>query len=388
MKEEPTAKRRPSFATRLLAFFLTVALVLGGVALVAYRDHLNFDAFKRWFTYRSLERSDSGQAESFRYEGRYSDLFSDLNGDLLIASPSAARLYSAGGVEYLSLPCQLKQPGLSSRDGLAVVYDVGGSNLLGVQDRQEAFSLSLDSSKQLLSANLSENGWLAVTTKETGYKGVVTLYHGSADPVIALRISSRFLTDAVPSSDGKNLAVLAVGLEENTFASTLLLYPTDGSQEPFAQCSLGNDVILSLHYADGYYWTLGETSLSIVGEDGALAGQFDYSDQSLKSASLGGDGFATLLLGKYRAGSAAELVTVDQQGQSLGRLSIQEQVLSLSAAGRYVAVLTADQLDIYTKDFTLYDCLTGTQGARQVVLREDGSAFLIGSESARLYVPN
>ena len=388
MKDEPTAKRRPSFSARLLAFLLTAALVLGAVALVAYRDRLNFDAIKRWFTYRSLERSDSGQAESFRYEGRYSDLFADLGGDLLVASSSAARLYSAGGVAYLNLPAQLNCPGVSSRDGLAVVYDVGGSSLFGIQDRKEAFSLSLDASQQLLSANLSENGWLAVTTKETGYKGVVTLYHHSAEPVIALQISSRFLTDAVSSGDGSTLAVVAVGLDENTFASTLLLYPTDGSEEPSAQCGLGNDVVLSLHHMAGHYWALGETSLSIVAEDGTLSGQLDYSDQYLKSASLKGDGFAALLLGKYQTGSTAELVTVDEAGQVLGQLSVQEQVLSLSAAGRYVAVLTADQLDIYTKDFTLYDSLVGTQGARQVVLRDDGSAFLIGSESARLYVPN
>jgi hypothetical protein len=45
-------------------------------------------------------------------------------------------------------------------------------------------------------------------------------------------------------------------------------------------------------------------------------------------------------------------------------------------------------LDIYTKDLTLYDSLEGTQGARTVVLRSDGSAMLIGSETARLYLPD
>ena len=66
---------------------------------------------------------------------------------------------------------------------------------------------------------------------------------------------------------------------------------------------------------------------------------------------------------------------------------MEEQVLSLSAAGRYIAVLTADRLDIYTQDLTLYNTLEGTQSARAVLMRSDGSAMLIDSETARLYVP-
>ena len=62
-------------------------------------------------------------------------------------------------------------------------------------------------------------------------------------------------------------------------------------------------------------------------------------------------------------------------------------MLSLSAAGRYVAVLTGDRLDIYTADLELYSTLEGTQGARTVLLLEDGSAILISSDSASFYVP-
>ncbi|MPM82935.1 hypothetical protein SDC9_129997 [bioreactor metagenome] len=63
-------------------------------------------------------------------------------------------------------------------------------------------------------------------------------------------------------------------------------------------------------------------------------------------------------------------------------------MLSLSAAGRYLAVLTADRLELYTADLTPYASVTGAQGARSAVVQEDGSVFLIGSETARLYLPD
>ena len=77
----------------------------------------------------------------------------------------------------------------------------------------------------------------------------------------------------------------------------------------------------------------------------------------------------------------------DASGQAVGALDIGEQVLSLSAAGRYIAVLTADRLDIYTSDLRLYDSLSGTQNAQKVLMRADGTAMLIGAKTARLYIP-
>ena len=48
---------------------------------------------------------------------------------------------------------------------------------------------------------------------------------------------------------------------------------------------------------------------------------------------------------------------------------------------------TGKQLNIYTKDLELYATLDSTQGARQVLLMEDGSAVLISADSASFYVP-
>ena len=75
------------------------------------------------------------------------------------------------------------------------------------------------------------------------------------------------------------------------------------------------------------------------------------------------------LLGKYRAGSQAVLQIIDGEGVVSGSLELNEQVLSLAAAGRYFAVLTGNRLDIYTSDLTLYATLDGTQGARRVLLQ-------------------
>lgn len=383
----PAPKKKPNPILRLLAFLLTLALLLGAVALVAYRDRINLDAIKRYFTYRSLERSDSGQIDAFQFDSSGRGGFSSLGDDLLVWSSAGIRLYSSSGVEYLNDALSLLHPMADIRDDAAVVYDAGGTTLRVYADRAQIFSLDAEQGHEILSARMGPGRTLAVVTRETGYKGVVTLYGSDFQPTMAIRISTRYVMDAIPSQDGKTIAVLTVGQSNNTFESTLALYDRAGD-EAFAQCSLGNNAILDLSCSGGVFWALGETGLSIVSTDGATNLTCDYGGAYLKDYSLGGDGYAALLLGKYRAGSSTTLTTVDTKGETIATLDLEDQILDLATSGRYVAVLTASSLTIYTKDLQVYETIDNTMGARNVVLRSDGTAYLASGETAQLCIPD
>lgn len=382
----PAPKKKPNIFVRLLAFLVTLALLLGAVAAVVYRDRLNFDSIRRWFVYRSLEKSDSGQTESFQYDSAGKGGYSQVGDDLLVWSTAGVRLYSSGGVEYLNESLTLNRPVADTCGSAALIYDAGGNVLHTYEDRSTSFVLNTEQGHEILSTRMGPGGSFAVTTRESGYKGVVTVYSSGGHPVVGIRISTRFVTDGLLSDDGKTVAVLTVGQNEDVFESGLDLYALDGDV-PFASYSLGNNAILDLRADGSAFWALGESSLSVARADGSAAVHYDYAGRYLKDYALDGDGFSALLLGKYRAGSGAALVTVGADGQELASLDLEDQVLDLDASGRYVAVLTAAGLTLYTKDLQLYDALENTMGARSVVLRSDGTAFLVGGETARLYIP-
>ena len=382
----PAPKKKPNIFVRLLAFLVTLALLLGAVAAVVYRDRLNFDSIRRWFVYRSLEKRDSGQTESFQYDSAGKGGYSQVGDDLLVWSTAGVRLYSSGGVEYLNESLTLNRPVADTCGSAALIYDAGGNVLHTYEDRSTSFVLNTEQGHEILSARMGPGGSFAVTTRESGYKGVVTVYSSGGHPVVGIRISTRFVTDGLLSDDGKTVAVLTVGQNEDVFESGLDLYALDGDV-PFASYSLGNNAILDLRADGSAFWALGESSLSVARADGSAAVHYDYAGRYLKDYALDGDGFSALLLGKYRAGSGAALVTVGADGQELASLDLEDQVLDLDASGRYVAVLTAAGLTLYTKDLQLYDALENTMGARSVVLRSDGTAFLVGGETARLYIP-
>jgi len=380
-------RKKPRFITRLLLFLLALVMLLAAVTAVVFRDRLNIDNLRRWFHYRSLMLSDSGQAESFPYEGDLTDTFASLNGDLLVCSRNAVSLYSGSGTRYVSQSVSMDNPVVDINGALAVVYDAGGSELYVLGQRQLIWGG--DDFSPILSAHLNRNGQLTVVTQSAGSRGTITVYDSTYEPLMSVDISSAFVMDAALSDDGKTLSLLTVGQEDGTFSSTLSLYAMNtaagGQFSPDLAVSLGSSVIIASRHTGDAVWSLGDQGLDITNHDGKTV-NVDWSDRFLKRYTLNGTNFAAALLGRYRAGSQAELCTVDQSG-TLCSVEYHEQVLALSAAGRYVAVLTGDRLDIYTSDLEPYATLEGTQGARNVLLMEDGSAILISADTASYYVP-
>ena len=384
---EQEKKRNPLF--RLLAFLTTLVLVLGSVFLVANWQKLNFDFIRRYFAYRSLSKNEAGQVESFSYVGGVGSSFAQSGSDLLVCSPSGIRLYSASGGAYVEQSCTMTDPVVATGGGAILVYEAGGHQLYVYKDRALAFSRT--EGDPILSANLSAQGLLTVVTQASGLKGAVTIYDAAFQPSLGVNVSSRFITDAILSPDGRTLALATAGQTGGIYDSQIAFYGVSRSQEDSqadAVCSLGNNVVLRLNWDSEPLRVLGENALCLVSREGELVGSYSYGWRYLKGYSLDGDGRCALLLGKYRAGTSAELVSVDLTGQELASVPAEDQVLSLSAQGRYLSVLTADGLTIYTDDLEPYHSTTDLQGARKVLQHADGSVTLIAGETARLYLPD
>ena len=386
-KPGPKKKRRMSkFLLRVIALAVVLAVTLVLVLLVVFRDRLNIDSIRRWFHYRSLTISDNGRAESFAYDGDLNCIFAVLDGDLLVCSRNAVSLYSGSGTRYINEQVNMENPVVNTNGTLAVVYDAGGSSLYVLGQRSLVWSA--DGLEGILSARLNRSGQLTVVTQASGYRGTVTVYDAAYNPLMSVSLTSAFVMDAALSDDGRTLATLTAGQKDGTFATGLELYAmnySSGGYQADVSCSLGGGVALDLRHTPSAVWALSDRGLTVTDHAGQTV-WVDWSNRYLRRYTLSGDGFAVALLGKYRAGSQTELWVVDAQG---GRqtLELGEQVMSIAAAGRYVAVLTGDRLDIYTDELEPYSSLEGTRGARTVLLMQDGSAILISADSAGFYVP-
>ena len=145
-------------------------------------------------------------------------------------------------------------------------------------------------------------------------------------------------------------------------------------------------VLLALEEVNGRMAAVCDTVLAYGDAAGKTYGEYDYDGAYLRDWSVGGD-YTVLRLNRYYAGSIGRIVTVDLDGVERASLDVNEEVISVSAAGRYIAVLYAGRVVVYTSDLTEYARMEGAERAKSVLMCEDGSVLVLESERGTRFLP-
>ena len=379
-------KRLSPVTKRILALILTGVFLCSGVVLVVYRDHFNLDALKRHMTYRSLEKDDQGQTAEFTYTRDATNAFASLNGSLVLCSDTALQLYSNSGVLYIDRQVKMNDPVISVCGTYAVVYDVGGNNLYVIHNKEVVFEYTSKTGCDLLSARVNENGCLAVVEEASGYKASVRIYNGAFKLVLAENVSSEYVVDAVISPSNSQFAVVSIAQRSGKFSSIVSLY--DGKEgDQLASTVLEGQFILELHWQSNNIWLQGNDSATVLDQELNVLGTWSEPNQYLQGYSLNGDNYAVEVASWYKAGGSGEVLLIDERGDTACSKAISGEVLSVSAAGRYIAVLTAEALTIYTSNDLEEYAQINNNGSKRAIIHSDGATMMIGADSTWLYVP-
>jgi len=373
--------KKPHRFRRFLIFFLTLVVVLGVVLVAAWRDGTGFDILKRWFSYGS-----GAEGSGYTYDASSSNRFAALEDSLVVLSDTSLKVLDKDGGEVWSAAVKMTAPALDVGGGCVVAYDVGGTELYVVNTEGEKLHLTTAEEEPFIAANLNANGYLAVTAEKRNYKGSVHVYDAKMREIFEFKSSHRFVTDAYVTDDDAFLAAVTLGQENSVFVSNIVLYNLT-QKDPVADYDISNGLVLAIGEQEEKLVTVSDTCLSFADPAGKVEASYGYGSEYLREFDFAGDGFTALLLNRYQSGSVGRLVTVASDGTEIASLDVHEEVRSLSAAGRYLAVLYMNKLVIYNQDLQEYAALADTDYAREVIMREDGSALLVSADSASLYLP-
>ncbi len=363
---------------RIILLVLTAVVLLSALVIIVFRENIA-DLFQ------GLPMSQTD--ETFPHNAQSNSIFVGVSDNLLVCTQSQLQIFSQNGASNLKKAANLSSPAVNASGSYAVCYSVGGHELRVTDETKLLYELTLSESESILSATINEKGWMAVTTKIGGYKGVVTVYNPSFEAVLAIRLSSRYISDAVVTPDCRGVYLLSPGQSQGYFENTLLYYTLSSKDEPTKQLSLGSNVVLALSSNDAC-WILGDKTLFILDSSGVLTASYDYNGQYLKFAGLQGNGFATLLLSPSASGNVGTLVTVGKDGKPYGELLIEGQVSGLAVQGRNIAVLTSGEIFSTDRNLKSYRKGKNLYGAKNIAIYEDGKIALIGSSMVTLYSPS
>ena len=378
MRKLETLKTSLTRRQRVLILVLAAVVLFGLLAATVFRDN-TASVFRRI--------SSAYSQEDFAHNAQANSLFLGMDDNLLICTQSQIQVFSPSGTLQMKESVSMTSPALNAAGDYAVVYDVGGQQLKVVAKDHLENELTLPSEESLLCATVNDKGWVAVTSKVSGYKAVVTVYNPDFEAVLTIRLSSRYISDAVVTPDCRGVYLVSPGQAEGTFENTLLYYTFSSREEPTREVSLGSNVVLSI-LSSGKCWILGDQSLLILDSSGVITASYDYEGQYLKMGSLQGDDFAALLLSRSSSGSAGTLVTVDDNGKEYDRLEVEGQAMALAARGHDVALLTTGDIITAGRKLDKYIAEPNQKGIRNLALYQDGSVALVSSASVTLYYPS
>lgn len=387
-KKEKKKRRRSRLEQRIrrmLAFVVTVALILCAVYVVANWDNFNADSLKRLISYHSMSSGAGGQAENYSFHGDASSSIAMVDGNLLVCSTGELQIYLRNGDTAVSQAVSMQKPVIDTAGDYAVAYDAGGTELYLIYRNEVRQSFTAKEGQEILSARVNSSGYVTLVQQATGYKASSTVYDTSFKALVTENISSSFTMDAALSPDNRTLALVSVGEDSSGFDSVVIFYNVSDGQEK-GRCALGSDVVLDLNWSTDGLWCIGGYGTYLI-QNCALTASYVDSTRFLQNFSLGGDGYAALFFNKYQGGSAGSLTVLDAKGTELS-VGVNEEVLSISAAGDYIGVLTANSLTIYkAEDLSVYAGTDNSNGARRVILQADGSALMVATSTAQLFVP-
>ena len=384
-REQAAPRRRGTFR-RVFGVFLVLAVVLGAVIFAAYRDLNSLDSVRRLLSYNKVEQDEQGRVGLYSYDADRTNVYALLGERLVVASTTKFSVLANDGTQVFSKSVRMTNPAIAVGSRAALVYDVGGVNAFLVGEKGLVRDCSEACDEGILGASLNESDYLTLTTERSGYKSIVSVYDPAGAALFAFNSSDSFVLDACVLRDCKHLAAVTAGETDGVFSSTLNLYSLSNGTAESANV-LNGSLVLSLSNMGNKLAALGDDRLTIFGADGSLAGSYRYEYPYLRAFSTSGANYAALLLGRYKSGSTFRFVTVSPDGETLGASDISREVLGVSAAGKYVAVLCSDTLTVYTSELREYAVLEDTNYAKNVIMRDDGTALLLGTSGAWLYIP-
>lgn len=374
---------RKNIVKRIVVFVVIVIAVCSAVGLILFQESINFDALRRWVKYFNIR--DEGTEDLYTFDAHNSNRYGACGNGLAVASVGGLVYYQENGNERFTIQSQLSLPQLCTAGKMMLAYDVGGTQLLTADINGERVSLSTE--QAILDADLAPNGSFCYSSSMSGYKSVLTVYNSSGDLSYRWLSSSTYMPTCAISEKGTLLAAVGLGASDGAFESSIYFFRTD-SENVLSAVSLGNVLIYDLYFTTSdTVCALGETAVYYVKSDGSILAEYAYSEPFLKDYHTGGEGFLTLALNMYRAGNRNSVITVDDAGKELASLYLGQEILDLSACGNYVAILTSDQLTIYTSSLELYAETVEIGAATSVLMREDGSALLLGAGTGWLFLP-
>lgn len=358
---------------RAAAVVLTLILIALALLAFLFRDELSREGLRGLLG----KGTETAAGEAFSYETGSDQVFALAGNGLAIASSTGLQLLDADGVTVVKQILSLGTPAVAASPELCAFYDVGGTALRAAAP--DGSCRTMDTENAILSVTVNPDGYIAVSTEQPGYKGMVQVYDPSLEKLYEWYSGSGYLLMARVTPDGRGLVTNCA----DESGGILHFFSMDSEAEQ-ASWLAEDELILEFAYlSDGTLTAVTENRLVLLDSSGRETASYDFGGRYLKEYQIEGD-YATVLLSQYRSGTGGVMIHISSSGAVLGQREIQRDPLSLSASGDHLLALYSDGLVLYSQDLQELYSNDEVLGRKKALLRAGGDALLLSGYDAQV----
>jgi hypothetical protein len=368
-----TRRRKKGFRIVIwIASLLVVALV--ATVVILCRDDLSVagirNKMQQIFGHVTL-------AQEYSYDGGEGCIVRVLEDGVAVVNTTGVKVYDTQGHMNYTWSLEMTTPAVSSAGAYAVMYDVGGTSLAAFTSQEVTATIPTDG--KIIYAAVNDAGWFVVCMAESTYTSSATVYNPQGTAVYKWYSADGYAAAATVTQAGDALAVAVYGA-----GGTAVVCLNLDSTDEVSRTELEDTAVLDLWWSDtDTLMAVTDYGVSILAKSGGVTVETPMETEHLI-------GYARLdhsiaLVGSDYAGSAGSVLwTVSDSGTVLGKTEISDQVSSISAAGRYIALLCGDTVFVYNDHIREYAIYTGANGANSIQVCTDGTVLAAGGYYAWL----
>ena len=305
--------------------------------------------------------------ESFYIGTGAHQCYAAVGDSLMTATTTSVRVFDAKGEAVLDKSCNFKYPTMSENADNAVVYDIGGTNVVYLDGSE------LNAKNNIISVNLSQSGHLALCTEEAGYKGSVTVYSADKTEVYKWLSADNWVVKAAVSPEGTRLAVLVSG-ENGSIVKFFKLDSTDEQGSFAADQAVFNDIC----WLGERVCCIASDRLYFCSDTGKAEGEYSFDGNFLDMFAVCGDNIV-LELRAHSYGGAGTLISIDSSANLVGTAKPGAEIETFDFSNGKLLCLTQNKLLCYDDSLSL-GFETEQTGAQTALLRSSDAVLISGTE--------
>ncbi len=268
-----------------------------------------------------------------------------IGGSPLIVNDESSVVLGSSANEIFSMPLSHSDSKVITKNGRALIYSNSSNDVVLQSKTEELGGISEDGA--VIAAALAKNGYFATSHATEENQSVLTIYNNRFEKVFQWNCSQERIADISLSSNGKKLAVAAVGAENAEIYTRLLVFDIKKA-EPLVDSKYSGTLFLRIVYTNSNrIIAAGDNRTVVITSKGESVDELVYSEDSILAVCADDNGNTAVFYEEF-GGSKTGMVRFSGSGKKTCTATLDGIPGCVTAYGGKIAVANGTEITVYS----------------------------------------